>query len=218
MRYLVFSDSHLTHVFEPAKLTVLTEAISNADRVIINGDFWDGFSTTFERFVSSEWRSTLFPLLKKKKAVYIYGNHDQKEYADKRVSLFSAEQGTNYDIISGSLHFHFEHGNRLIPLFDEWLHARMPAVLNNAYEAFEGKMVRLFGSAYMRRMYGRFNRLVLEKAQQEPPLKGYLVIGHTHLAALDHEKKFINSGFIKHGLAQYIYIDNGVITPVEKKY
>lgn len=218
MRYLVFSDSHLTEQFDPKKLTVLKQAITDADRVIINGDFWDGFSTTFDEFVSSKWKDTLFPLLKKKKAVYIYGNHDQREYADKRTSLFCAEEGPHYDIQSGDKFFHFEHGNRLVPLFDEWFKTRIPPSLNNAYEAVEGFMVRIFGNRYMQTMYGKFNKLAVGKLKHEKGLKGYFVMGHTHLKALDHMTKFINTGFIKHGLAQYIYIEDGTITQVEKKY
>lgn len=218
MRYLVFSDSHLTDQFEPKKLKILEDAINGADRVIINGDFWDGFSVTFDRFVNSEWKETLFPLLKKKKTVYIYGNHDKKEYADKRTALFCTEEGDDYDMKSGDKFFHFEHGNRLVPLFDELLKRRMPPSLNNAYESFEGLMVRLFGSVYMQRMYGKFNKIAVGKLKDQKGLKGYFVMGHTHLKALDHLSKFINTGFIKHGLAQYIYIEDGAITQIEKKY
>ena len=92
MKYLVFSDTHLTPKFDHRKFSVLKEAIDQADRAVICGDFWEGFGNSFDDFVSSKWSETLFPLLKKKKTVYLYGNHDKKEYANDRVSLFSVKQ------------------------------------------------------------------------------------------------------------------------------
>src|SRR3990167_5228492 len=87
MKVLVFSDSHLDHNFEPKKLSYLKKLVRSVDQVIINGDFWEGYSITFDQFLSSKWNE-LFPLLKAKKAVYIFGNHDKKVLADKRMRLF----------------------------------------------------------------------------------------------------------------------------------
>lgn len=218
MRYLVFSDSHLTDRFEPKKSRVLNDALKDADRVIINGDFWEGFSTTFDAFINSPWKDHLFPILKKKKSIYIFGNHDKKDYADERMNLFSDKQVTHFDLKSGSEEFHFEHGNRLIKLLDEQLHKRMPPFLNNMYERYEGIMVRTFGRHYLRTVYGSLNKIAIKKYLAEVAQKNYLVMGHTHYAQHDKDAKFINSGFIKHGLAQYIYIEDGNITQVEKRY
>ncbi len=41
MRILVISDTHLTHKFDQRKFEYLLSIISQADKVIINGDFWD---------------------------------------------------------------------------------------------------------------------------------------------------------------------------------
>ncbi|MBI1862891.1 metallophosphoesterase [Candidatus Microgenomates bacterium] len=217
MRYLIFSDSHLTHHFDASKYAVLKEAISHADRVIINGDFWDGFSTTFEQFVQSPWKDNLFPLLKKKKTVYIYGNHDAAAYSDKRASLFSEKQATTYAFDSGDITIHCEHGNRLVPLIDEWLHTRMPPAANKIYSTFEDAMVKVFAHSYLRLAYAKFNKIAKEKIRSEGHTN-YVAIGHTHFAEHDAANRFLNSGIIQHGLAQYIYIEDGTITPVEKKY
>ena len=96
MRYLIFSDTHLTPKYEPKKFAVLKNAIEQADRVIINGDFWEGFVCTFNEFVESPWSKELFPLLKKKKAVYLFGNHDRESLANERASLFSDKQMKKY--------------------------------------------------------------------------------------------------------------------------
>jgi len=97
MTILVFSDTHLTHRFNKKKFLFLSRIIKKADKVIINGDFWDGHISSFHRFINSKW-SMLFKLLKQKKTVYIYGNHDRKEYCDSRVSSFSTIQTTHYKI------------------------------------------------------------------------------------------------------------------------
>jgi predicted phosphodiesterase len=218
MRYLVFSDSHLTHHFDTGKFNALKDAISPADRVVINGDFWDGFSTTFEKFVTSPLKDSLFPLLKKKKTVYIYGNHDAKQYTDTRTSLFSDRQVQSYAFESGDITVRCEHGNRLVPLFDEWLHARMPVFINTIYSQYEKSMVGLFGKNYLKVAYSRFNTIAKKKSRNELKKNEYLAIGHTHYAEHDPESRFLNSGIIQHNLAQYLYIKDGVITPVEKQY
>src|SRR3990170_7877882 len=95
MKILVFSDSHLTDKFEEKKFDFLKKIIRQSDLVIINGDFWDGYLTTFSRFISSDWNK-LFPLLKSKKTIYIYGNHDRESYIDRNAKLFSDLQTHSY--------------------------------------------------------------------------------------------------------------------------
>jgi predicted MPP superfamily phosphohydrolase len=88
MQTLIFSDTHLTKGFNRKKYEFLREIIEPVDRVIINGDFWDGYLTSFDKFVNSEWQK-LFPLLKEKQTIYLYGNHDKTKWCDSRVNLFS---------------------------------------------------------------------------------------------------------------------------------
>jgi predicted phosphodiesterase len=88
MKILVISDVHLDNAFEKPKYRFLKKIIRRADRVIINGDFWDGYLVKFQQFIQSPWKS-LFPLLKSKKTIYIYGNHDKKILSDKHTALFS---------------------------------------------------------------------------------------------------------------------------------
>ena len=88
MKILVISDVHLDNAFEKPKYRFLKKIIRRADRVIINGDFWDGYLVKFQQFIQSPWKS-LFPLLKSKKTIYIYCNHDKKILSDKHTALFS---------------------------------------------------------------------------------------------------------------------------------
>ena len=66
MKILVISDSHLDQNFEQDKLIFLKQLVESVDQVIINGDFWEGYSISFEEFLNSPWKE-LLPLLKKKK-------------------------------------------------------------------------------------------------------------------------------------------------------
>lgn len=212
MRYLIFSDTHLTPTFEPAKFQILREAVTHADRVIINGDFWEGFAGTFDQFVCSPWAKELFPLLLKKKAVYLFGNHDPKRLSDKRVSLFSVEQGDRYEFVSGKNRYVVEHGNRLIRFPD------LSAPMRHILEHIEDAVFRVMGKTFIRVAYKRFNDRIKRKIRGEYKANEYLITGHTHYAEIDLENHYINGGFNNYGLSQYLFIEDGVVTPVEKTY
>jgi len=76
----------------------------------VNGDFWSCYSSTFDEFLDSDWAG-LFPLMLEKKTIYIYGNHDRKEFMDERVNTFSVEQSSIKLLDIRSNTFHIEHGN-----------------------------------------------------------------------------------------------------------
>jgi len=78
MKILVFSDTHLTDRFDQGKFRFLQKIINFSDQVIINGDFWDSWFTNFDDFVNSEWRK-LFPILLKKRAIYIWQSRSGQE-------------------------------------------------------------------------------------------------------------------------------------------
>lgn len=212
MRYLIFSDTHLTPIFEPAKFRILKEAIMRADRVIINGDFWEGFAGTFDQFVNSRWATELFPLLKKKKAVYLFGNHDPKRLSDERVAMFSVLQAERYQFTSGKNIYSIEHGNRLIRFPD--LSVSMRVIL----EKIEDIVFKLMGKTFVRLAYKRFNERIKRMIRHTYQEHEYLITGHTHYAEIDLENHYINGGFNHYGLSQYLFIEDGVVTPVEKTY
>src|SRR5690606_17718607 len=100
MQTIIFSDTHLSSRVYRKKLRYLQAVIETADRVVILGDFWDGFLTDFDRFLRSGWR-VLFPMLLERQAIYLYGNHDRSQWSDERVSLFSVEQGLSHTLSIG---------------------------------------------------------------------------------------------------------------------
>ena len=218
MKILVISDSHLDQNFEQEKLVFLKQLIESVDQVIINGDFWEGYSISFEEFLNSPWRE-LLPLLKRKKTVYIFGNHDKKILSDKRIEKFCDESHLRYRLITPNYTYVFEHGNRLAPYLDDiYKVRRLPKSLNILLGELEGLAVRLFGAKGLMFLYGRFNEVIKEKIKKELKKNEVLVCGHTHVAELDLKNNFINDGLIRHGLAHYLIINNGVPTLHKEKY
>ncbi len=116
-RVLIFSDTHLLSQFEPAKFEFLKQIIKQVDRVVINGDFWDLAGGNFSEFLASKWQK-LFPLLKEKKTVYLYGNHDPKRLCDHRVELFSEQQAEQLWLKTGNRELLIRHGCYLAPSGD----------------------------------------------------------------------------------------------------
>ena len=145
---LVFSDTHLYLPFDQKKFNFLKKIISESDRVIINGDFFDGYMIKFSKFIDSPWNQ-LFPLLKNKKTVYIFGNHDKKEFSDKRLSLFSDSQVSNYQLPTTHYNLIFTHGDDTRPTPD--------TVLNFGWKTIHyGTIVLHFIRNILMKMFRKF--------------------------------------------------------------
>ncbi len=223
MKILVFSDTHLTHRFERKKYSKLKEIIFAADQVIINGDFWDGAATSFERFINSDWIQ-LFPMLKQKNTIYIYGNHDKQRYTDERVALFSAQQTHRYTLELHGKTFIIEHGHQTQPAiyekFDFLPRFRLFVVfMNNFFSLFERLVVKFFGNKTLQQyLYGNLNKETKQNIKNNAYNGSIYICGHTHSPEIDLKNHFINTGFIRHGIAQYLVIDNGKPELKEEKY
>lgn len=209
MKTLVFSDSHLALPFDQKQFRFLEGIIKPADRVIINGDFWDGYITKFERFVNSPWKH-LFPLLKEKRTVYVFGNHDQQRFADARLELFSDKQTERYELKLDGNRYIFEHGHRLLPFGDE-VDKKLRLSLKRSTriaDNLEKMLISKTGSRYQR-MFRKHNWLIQQELQKELAENDIYLCGHTHSAEFNLKKKFINSGVVKHGLGQYVLLAEG---------
>lgn len=215
MKTLVFSDTHLSEIFEEKKYQQLEKLIQGVGRVIINGDFWDGYLTNFDAFIHSKWNG-LFPLLKKKETVYIYGNHDRKAFSDNRTSLFSIKQCERYEMEDNGRLYTFEHGNKLVPAIDDLFNIsrkrmRMDTLVFSYLERFITHRIR--GAS---RIWGILLNYQLKQVIKGRP--GFFAFGHTHFAEFSLQKNFANGGFIQFGLAQYLLIEDGCITPKSEWY
>lgn len=224
MKILIFSDSHFHKEFEEKKFTFLKRIISQADQVVIAGDFWEARLMTFEEFVHSSWNK-LFPLLKNKKTIYVYGNHDKKEFSDSRVSLFSDIQTEQYRFTSGGKTFVVEHGNRHNLKIFRQLHSlglgnifKSKFVIKWIHTKLEKFLIRTYGKNFLKKNFKKYNTEIKIQTQKEFINGEIYICGHTHAAEIDLEHNFINTGIIRHGLAQYVVIDGNDITLHEEWY
>ncbi len=216
MRILIISDLHLDNLFEEPKYRFLKKIIKTADRVIINGDFWDGYLVNFEQFIQSHWKS-LFPLLKSKKAVYIYGNHDKKILSDKNRGLFSDIQTHRYKLRLNGKTLVFEHGNRLKPAWDDLFEmVRVPSFVQSTLLFVHRFLLHRFGKRFIRFAFEKFNKELKKKIAKKN--NHMYIFGHTHYGEVDPKNHFANSGFILQGFGQYLIIEDGKIQFKEEWY
>jgi predicted phosphodiesterase len=202
MKTLIVSDLHLTDEWDEPKARFLERLFTRADRVILNGDFWDGERIYFDAFISSRW-NTLFPLLKKKGALYIYGNHDLEAYNDNRTSLFSVKQLDSYTLTFKTYSLFIEHGHQLFRTIDLALHLPRHILfhLSSASQPIESFLVR-HGSIH--NPFIRISNMVMKRRISPRTSNEWYICGHTHYPELDYAKRYANSGFIQHGKATYL--------------
>ncbi|MDO8650243.1 MAG: metallophosphoesterase family protein [Candidatus Berkelbacteria bacterium] len=209
-KVLIISDLHLTKKFSPAKFDLIKKVISDCDQLIINGDLWEGFGMSLKDFMSSGWRQ-LFPSLKEKNTVYLFGNHDPKENA--RYEQFSTLATKTYEFSQNNVDFYVVHGDYFDPTLD-MRHPNLPKPLLFIGVIVESWLISTIGRGYLN-IYRASNEK-MKKWHRSNISNKWLVCGHSHLAELDLETKFANSGiFLRPGLASYLKIEKGEI---ELKY
>lgn len=207
MRLVIFSDSHLSVNFDAEYFAYFKDIISTADQVIINGDFWDRYLCSFDEFLNSKW-SALFPLLKSKHTIYLFGNHDEQKYSDSRTELFSDQQVHQIGITVDGIKLHIEHGHHiaLISSGDE------PGTYQKLFvmlESFGRKYIP--GSYLTNRILQSLNEQMKLWAHQNLLPDQILVCGHTHIQEKAVQSQFLNSGLNCYGFKQYISITDSVI-------
>ncbi len=222
MNILVFSDTHLYLPFDQKKFNFLKKIISESDQVIINGDFFDDYMISFEDFIDSPW-SQLFPLLKNKRAIYIFGNHDQEKISDNRFNLFSDTQTSSYHLSSSIYHLVFTHGSEFRKTGDLFIPKVFKPFISFAVKIahiFRQIMVDIFGRNYLKSRFSYRNGPSKQKAVKTIKDNEFIIIGHNHWAEVDNENRFACCGAILYGFAQYltIYSDSGKITLHEEWY
>jgi len=208
MKTIIFSDTHLTRRFNLRKFMFLANLIKDADRVVINGDFWDNTYTDFDGFINSKWK-LLFPILKSKETIYLYGNHDRDWQVDDRARLFSDYQGYEYQINNGYYELLITHGHtiregleRLNRLYGIRRFKKLGQFIFEIIEWLGVKLVRRFGKNIFPHRF-LDNRAIKAHAITLPPGQ-YLVCGHTHLAFFKPGNQYINTGSIRFGHAHYL--------------
>jgi predicted phosphodiesterase len=216
MKYLIFSDTHLGSLFDEKKFKFLKKIISESDKIIINGDFWEAYDVSFNKFISSKWNG-LFKILKNKNAVYLYGNHDKKEYGNIKSNDFSIKQSYKLQIVSKEKTFYIEHGDKIVPLWDRFFE-KMPKFINYFLNKLEKSIIFLFGINAIGILYKRFNEKMKNRKSKLLKHNEFLICGHTHWQEFDKSNHYINNGFVKHGIGQYVTIENGNVELHNEKY
>ena len=219
MKILVFSDTHLRQKFDPFRFQFLEKIISRADRVIINGDFWDGLFISFDDFVNSPWRK-LFPLLKRKKAVYVFGNHDGPKKSDERVNLFSDLQTDKFCLPLKDKTLIITHGHHFSISIFEWMEkCGLPRSFFR-FLSYAKNFASKIAPHLIHSFFRRFNREIKEEIAGKMGENEILVCGHTHAAEIDLKNHFVDTGCIEKRYASYLLIDtdSGKLTLKEKVF
>jgi len=222
MKILIFSDSHLYLPFDNNKFKFIKKIIASCDRVIINGDFFDSYMNKFDEFVNSPWNQ-LFPLLKARKTVYIYGNHDQRTSSDSRVALFSDIQAERYKIKTPNKTFIFEHGDKTRPTPDV-MYTNLSFKIKHygmvCVHFLRNILVRLFRNIAINILFKPRNKISKKiiKINYKPTSNEIYIIGHNHFGEVDEKNNFASTGAILYGYAQYLTIENDQISLHEEWY
>ncbi len=224
MRTLVFSDTHLSTKFNKKLFNALAELISKSDRVIINGDFWEGLAIKFDDFLQSDWKQ-LFPLLKQKDTIYIYGNHDHQVFSDERVYEFCNQAVTQYQLETPSHNYLFRHGHEfLFPRHsDECLRDRVGEA-GTAWRRFRLSVAGLvqavgFGLFGPKILPAFINYIPSNQRSLVGKTDQILVCGHTHRPYYNRKSNFVDTGFFNYGWANYMEIDDeGAFELISRRY
>lgn len=220
MKYLIFSDAHLTEKFNQKKFEFLKKIVASASKVIIAGDFYDQYFTNLDDFLNSEWQM-LFKLLKEKKAVYIPGNHDLLN-GDGRECAFCDEISEEYQFESGGEKFIVRHGDKIAPGFSRFERI-LPKSIRNFFTTFENRvekcLIKIFGwSSGFFFIYRCLDLLKTINYNQKNKNDNWLILGHIHLPYFNKNIKYVNIGFINHGLASYLVIEDGEVELRKERY
>jgi predicted phosphodiesterase len=217
MKTLVISDLHLTNDFDHKKYNYLKNLILKYDRVVINGDLWSYYSCTIEEFINSPWKK-LFPILKDKEAVYIFGNHDRKEWNKNFTQVFSKISKDQYKLEDTKKTFLIIHGHTLT--YDSIQNEKFISFIRKIkFDKFVRRPVEQIIVKHLKFILKLSATRALSKANPSKYLRGnnFLVLGHFHYP-LTWGDNLIVTGQVDFGLASYLEIVNGIPKLITEKY
>lgn len=213
---LIFSDTHLTHQSDARKLRFLMRIINKADHVIINGDFWDGDLTSAEQFAKAPFWQPLFRLLRDKKAIYLYGNHDTVCACNGIEDTFSMTHQQTFDFEQNGQAFHCEHGNAMNQSMERML-KYLPRPIMGFFSLTDSILTRILGRRYLA-LYSVTNNRMKNWQKNHIDNGTYMICGDSHLAELSPHQRYANSGSIRGGIGSYLLIRDGKIELRKERY
>ncbi len=111
--------------------------------------------------------------------------------------------------------YHIEHGNHYDislskldnALNDEDNILRPPRLLTKYFKKIAGKIIRLSDKFILKLLYEKQNRELKNIIKNKQTKNNFYLFGHTHLAEIDNNLNFINTGMVQYGIGQYLVID-----------
>lgn len=212
MKYLIFSDSHITEKFDEPKFNFIKEMIKTADKVVISGDFYDGILTEIDKVLNSKWK-ILCKLLKKKRAIFIPGNHDPLTQSGLEQN-FCDKITDRYEFKSGGKKFIIEHGHKATPgttILERFVPKRIKRSLIKTSMLLERFIARKFKWNSLYFYFFRYvqHKQILKYKHTIMKKNDTLILGHIHLPYSHKNLEYINSGCIMNGLGSYVTVENG---------
>jgi len=215
MTTVVFSDTHLTDQYDAETFHALRTIIEPADQVIINGDFWDGYLTDFDSFLSSPWKDELFPLLKSKQTIYIPGNHDEPSFMDERTSEFARHIVPLFVLKSPAHTYLIQHGHVIYKNTVILVSDRIPRIVSATFFRF------LTDQEKKQSWLGKLSKIIAHSLDvyDHERMKAYVrtargkenltfIFGHTHIPYVSKKKDHFNSGSFTPKKFSYLVIDS----------
>lgn len=214
---LIFSDTHFTSQVDRPRLDYIAKLITQADQVIINGDFFDGYLVTFDTFLTSGW-SALFPLLQKK-TTYLYGNHDKASMSDARVQAFSSAQDYKLEFALGQTQVVVMHGDALSPSLDGMLPWAM-GLLGSLYPGWlliESNLANALPPVkWVLDGKRQLKNVRIARYAKTLPNEQVLIAGHSHIPY--SSARYYNPGRFSTHFARYVLLgEDGSISVHEDK-
>ncbi|MBN2880659.1 metallophosphoesterase family protein [Candidatus Woesearchaeota archaeon] len=229
MKTVIFSDTHIGYLFNQKKYNYLKNIISNSDRVILNGDFWDD-EVPLAKFLSSKWID-LLKILQEKESIYIYGNHDKKIKDNNTIKQYFKEITDEFKFQEDNTTYIITHGNSIIPTLTETFLQRndknlilklAKKIRNITYTFYYKSSIEKIPTKILKEHFYKIfaiqNYRMKKFAKEKLKENEFLICGHSHYAELDLKNKYANNGFINYGFAQHIEIENNEIKLIKDRY
>ena len=225
MKIAIISDMHLLDTFDEEKFKYIESVVKSHDRLIINGDLWEGQIISFDQFLNSEW-SRLFPLFKEKHTVSLYGNHDKKSMIDERFHLYADEMHEEYELPleNSNKVLHLIHGDQFVnypftyyrthPVFLKSV--AYPNRLRISFEDWLGSKIGWKKAKFFKMQ--RNPQKLIDIANSERYRGKILVTSHSHDPYFLPKMNFINTGMILSHLASYLSINDGNMKLIKETY
>lgn len=220
MKALVFSDTHFGTVFEEKRFNFLKQLIVQADKIIINGDFWDSYLCSVDVFLASDWRK-LLQLLAKKDTWFTIGNHDRNITAIAETIGAEKRVKEKIELQIGKQSYHIMHGHQLSPEFEE-RHPQITKIGSRYYPSIfdweessglMGKLSRLYFARKRAGIWQDFQSFGPAAKRTEQ----WLILGHSHLDRENIQKRIASLGAVRLGWASYAWLTkNGSEIHLEK--